>query len=363
MLGIPYQSTESLTSFSETETLLRKLKEQGISEIALRYVGWFNQGIRHTSPSDIKLVGALGGKSEFQKLSDYVKQNGIGLYPDVAFQQKYKGSTGAATLLDHKKAKIYEYDPVMYIKDLSKFSHYVLSPTQLVSAVDGFLKNYTKLGIQGLSLRDLGNEVNSDFNPSHSVNRQAALEMIAKETDKLKHNVRNLMVSGGNAYILPHANMIVNAPTRSSRTNITDEDVPFYQIALHGYYDIAGQPFNMDEAADPRISMLKALETGSNIYYQWFYSDSSKVKDTAYNHLYALSYRDWFDEAVAIYKEANAVLKDVRNKTITSHRKLADGVVQTTFENGKSILINYNKMAVQVNGKFIDAQSFLLGGE
>jgi hypothetical protein len=37
--------------------------------------------------------------------------------------------------------------------------------------------------------------------------------------------------------------------------------------------------------------------------------------------------------------------------------------VQTTFENGRSIIINYNKTAVKVNGKTIDAESYRLGGE
>jgi hypothetical protein len=361
--GIRYETTESLTTYDQAVKILSMLKDQGVDDISLRYVGWFNDGIRHGSPKDISLEGALGGKRKFQELIDYSKQNHIGLYPDVAFLEKYKSSDGSANFLDRRKAAIYEYDPVMYVADKSLFSHYVLSASKLSGVVDGFITDFTKLGIGGVSLRDMGDEVNSDFNPGTPVSRQDALDTIVRETGKLQQEAGSLMVNGGNAYLLPYSDMIVNAPTASNRMNITDEDVMFYQIALHGYLDLSGAPFNMDQYQNPRVSMLKALETGSNIFYQWYYNDASAVKDTVYNGLYALHYEDWFDEAVKTYKEANTVLKDVRDQTIVGHRMVADQVVQTTFENGRSIIINYNKTAVQVDGKTIDAESYRLGGE
>lgn len=362
-VGVPYQSTEALTTFEETQLMLTALKEKGVKDIGLRYVGWFNDGIRHTSPSNVEVVGELGGKKGFRKLIDYMSKENIHLFPDVAFLEKYKGASDAASFLDRQKAKIYKYDPVMYVKDTTKFSHYLLSPSALAKTVDGFVSDYAEFGLTGLSLRDLGSEVNSDFNPDHPINRQEALNIAVSGTDMLKQRANNLMVSGGNAYSLPYANIIVNAPTKSSRLNLTDEDVPFYQIALHGFYDLAGEPFNMQSVTDSRVSLLKALETGSNIYYQWYYSDSSAVKDSDYNELYALHYGDWLDQAAGFYKEAGTVLNEVRSYVIADHRKLAEGVVQTTFENGKKIIVNYNNAAVQVNDKQLEAMSYWVGGE
>ena len=257
----------------------------------MRYVGWFNNGIRHSSPSEIKVVGKLGGRNALRDLAAYAEENQIGFYPDVAFLNKYKGSAGAATLLDQGKAKIYQYDPVMNAQDKSKFSHYILSPSVLPRQVNGFLDDYARLDIGGLSLRDLGDEVNSDFDPGRPVGRQDAQRIIMNETKKLKEQTGSIMVNGGNAYSLPYADIIVNAPTRSSRMNMTDEDIPFYQIVLHGYYDLAGSPFNMDDMQNPRLSLLKALETGSNVFYQWYYSDSKKVKDTDFDQFVCLKLR------------------------------------------------------------------------
>ncbi|MED5015686.1 DUF5696 domain-containing protein [Paenibacillus chibensis] len=363
ILGIPYEATESLTTFSEAEGILGQLKEAGVASIDLRLVGWFNGGIRHASPSDISVSGVLGGRKGFLKLADYAQKNGVSLFPDAAFVEKYKGSSGTATLLDRSKAAVYAYNPVTYAKDTSRFSHYILSPHQLPKQVEGFLKDYAKLGVPGLSLRDLGREVNSDFDPGHPVSRQDSLLTSVKEMELLRHGTGPLMVDGGNAYSLPYAGIVVNAPTRSSRLNITDEEIPFYQIALHGYVDLAGAPYNMDALQNPRLSMLKSLETGSMVYYQWFASDASKVKDTDYNGMYALNYRDWFEEAVRLYQEAGPILSKVRDQAITGHSLVAPGVVRTTYQNGVSITINYNDTAAAVDGLQLQPQSYHVGGE
>ncbi|MGG1638485.1 DUF5696 domain-containing protein [Paenibacillus sp. NRS-1760] len=362
-LGIPYEATQSLTSFAEAKNLLQELMDTDIHHIDLRYVGWFNDGIRHSSPASIKVVNKLGGKEGLRELADFAQKNGIGFYPDTAFLEKYKGSSGSATWLDRGEAKVYQYNPVMYDQDTSKFSHYILSPAALPKQINGFLADYKALGLQGLSLRDMGNQVNSDYNPDKTITRQEALEMIKTQTNKLSLQAQTIMVNGGNAYSLPYADVIVNAPTKSSLMNITDQDIPFYQIALHGYYDLAGSPYNMDDKQNPRLSMLKALETGSSLYYQWYASDSTKVKDTDYDNLYALNYKDWLDEAVQLYKEANGVLSKVRNQVIVKHRQILPGVVETTFQNGYVITINYNNKAIAVEGMQLAAQSYQVGGE
>jgi hypothetical protein len=362
-LGIPYEATETLTSFAEAQSLLQGLMDSDIHKIDLRYVGWFNDGIRHSSPSKINVVNKLGGKDGLRELADFTEKNGIGFYPDTAFLEKYKGSGGSATWLDRGDAKVYLYNPVMYDQDTSKFSHYILSPATLPKQINGFLADYKALGLKGLSLRDMGDQVNSDYNPDKTITRQEALEMIKTQTDKLKLQAQSIMVNGGNAYSLPYADVIVNAPTKSSLMNITDQDIPFYQIALHGYYDLAGLPYNMDDKQNPRLSMLKALETGSSLYYQWYASDSTKVKDTDYDNLYALNYKDWLDEAVQLYKEANGVLSKVRNQVIVKHRNIVPGVVETTFQNGYVITINYNNKAIAVEGMQLAAQSYQVGGE
>ena len=88
------------------------------------------------------------------------------------------------------------------------------------------------------------------------------------------------------------------------------------------------------------------------------HSESFEVKNTDFSSYYSLHYRDWLDTAVDIYTAADEVLRDVQDQFIVGHRKLADRVHQTTFENGLSVIVNYNKQPVEINGCTIGGEDF-----
>lgn len=360
-LGVPYESVETLTKYKEATEISEQLLQEGVSNIHLRYSGWFNGGIRHESPKDIELDSKLGGAREFEKLKKFSDENGITLYPDVAFLKKYKGSSDAAMFLNKKKAKVFEYHPVYYSEDKSRFLNYVLSPLALESTVNAFSKKYKDLGVTGLSLRDLAADLSSDFTIEGMVDRQQSRNLAEQQTEKLGSSVDQIMVSGGNMYAASYADIVVEAPLQSSRYLIIDQDVPFYSMVLNGYIDTAGQPWNMNMESG-RQKLLKALETGSSVYYDWFYAEPSVVKDTKYDYLFSGYYKDWLNEASALYEEANGVLQSVRGQTILSHEKLAEEVYQTTYENGFKIIVNYGNQAAAIDGIQIDAEGYWAGG-
>lgn len=84
MLGIPYNSTEALTTFEEGQTILSKLMEKNVSNIQVRYAGWFNDGLHHRLPDSIKVDSVIGGKKGMKAFSEYTSGAGIGFYPDMA---------------------------------------------------------------------------------------------------------------------------------------------------------------------------------------------------------------------------------------------------------------------------------------
>ena len=45
---------------------------------------------------------------------------------------------------------------------------------------------------------------------------------------------------------------------------------------------------------------------------------------------------------IELYKKFNNNLGDTYSQFITGHEKLANGVYKTTYENGKSVIVNYN---------------------
>ncbi|OXS61232.1 hypothetical protein B1A99_06880 [Cohnella sp. CIP 111063] len=367
-LGIPYKAVEPVTTFGQAMDLLDALQARGIYQIRLKYSGWFNKGYYHSLPDTVKPDSALGGRKGFADLIAYVRERNIELYPDAAFQRVYvngkgfRASRDAARFLNRKSARSYSRDIVTTNPDSS--SHYLLSPRKLTDVVSGFLDDYAPFRAGGVSLRDLGEDLNSDVTPRDTLNRQEAVGIVTDVLREIEDSVGRILVNGGNAYAIPYAGTIANAPLESSKFNIASEEVPFYSIVLRGYADLAGAPINHGRDQDPRSALLKMLETGSFAFYQWFYEQPTVIRDTRLNHLYSSHYGNWLEEAVGLYKEANAVLSQVQGQTIAGHRKLADGVYETTYEKGLKIIVNYNKAAVTAQGTAIEARGYrVIGGE
>ena len=368
-LGIPYNSYEPLTTFEQAEAMLGQMRDMGIGNIQLRYTGWFNGGVNHDLPKSVSVDKKLGGAKGLNGLKAYASENGIGLYTDASFLEVapqadgFKRSKQASRLITGKLAQIYPYRASDFRQEDEAAPGYVLSPKALPGVVDGFLKDYNKLQLSGLSLRDLADKLNSDFNRENVIDREEAKAIAVEQLKRMNEAAGDMLVEGGNAYAIPYARHIVEAPMESSGFNITDETVPFFQLVFHGYVQYAGGAWNMASDQDATHNFLKALETGSGLNYTWFYADSSAIKMTDFDDLYSADYRRWIDEASQRYGELNDVLGGVQSQTIKEHRKLAEGVYQTTYEQGLTIIVNYNDAPASVNGVTVGAKDYWAGGE
>lgn len=363
-LGIPYRSLQPLTTFEQGEKIVSELQDNNVNNIKLRFTGWFNNGINHKIPTKVKVDRVLGGKKGLEQFNEFLLDNNVELYPDVAFTNVYQNTFGfvptkhASRHIRREVAERRPINPATFRRNPARSPYYLLSPDHLSRSVDGFISDYEKLNINNVSLRDLGEKINSDYREKKVINREQSKRITEEQLSKLNDKVPNMMGYGGNALLFPYVSDLINVPTTSSQFNITDKSIPFYQMVIHGYINFAGEPVNL--AVDQNIAFhtLKALETGSNIYFSWFYEDGSMIKETEYNDLISSNYKLWIDEATAMYEEVNSILKEVRDKPITSHEELSRGVFETTYGNDFSIIVNYNNQSVDVDGMTIEAESY-----
>ncbi|MCR2806830.1 DUF5696 domain-containing protein [Paenibacillus soyae] len=365
--GIPYQALEPLTTFEQAEDIVKKLQQLEIRDMKLRYSGWFNEGLDHEVPDNISVDKAIGGSKGMKNFAAFAKEQNVTLYPDVAVLMANSGSgfneaKEAARTLRGDPATLYPLDLALNRRDRSKSPSYIVSPKTASGYVDSMLEDMAKYGTGGISLRDLADQLNSDFRKSNPIDRAESERLSVQSLTEIKESGMSLMAEGGNAYALPFLTDITNAPMSSSKFKIEDEEIPFYQMVVRGYVDYAGAPYNLSTYTDVMPYILKCLEYGAGVYFEWIYEPNYKVKDTDYNDLYAVNYELWIDDAAEIYREVNAILKNVRHETITNHEKLDDGVFRTEYGNGMFIIVNYNRSAVTVDGRTIEAESYVTGG-
>ena len=161
-----------------------------------------------------------------------------------------------------------------------------------------------------------------------------------------------------NAYVLPYAGKLTDVPLHDSGFDMADESVPFYSIAVSGLMPAYGEPLNLSSM--PRDYMLKLIETGTYPAYQFIARESSKLSGTSFDHLFSSELGLWREELLRQHRELNAAMKDIKGQAIESHRKLAEGVYETTFANGKIAIVNYNDKNAGAGGFDIPANGYLI---
>lgn len=368
VLGVPRQGMAALTTLEEAREIAERLNAAGVSNLRMRLLGWSSGGVDH-KPAAAGVQRAVGSGKELWALSDWLTGQGGGLYPDTAFQRVYRDTMAfspakdAARMITREAA---EQSP--YRADLNRMSelfygsYYLLSPAKLNHFVEEFRDDYVKLGVPSLALRDLGDLLYGDYRVSLPVDRDTAKAATAAQLAGLADSGLELMAAGGNGYALPYVKHVVDAPLDSSGFQIVDEDVPFYQMVLHGHVAYSGKALNLSPDQDTERALLNLLEYGAAPHFVFTRSASSEVKFTKFDYLYATRDEDWLEEAAALYRQANEVLGPLQQLRMTGHRTLREGLHETEFEDGTLIVVNYNDRPERADGVTVGPRGYAVKG-
>lgn len=367
-VGIPYQSSEPLTTFQQAQSIVDQMQDRGVGHIRVKYSGWFNGGLDHRVPDSVAVDQAIGGSKGLRKFTAYAQEKGVAFFPDVAMVMAHSGkgfnaNEEAAVTLSGIPARIYPLDLATQGRDRSRSPSYVVSPRLVEEYADGMLEDLRGYKTGGISLRDLADQLNSDYRKGGLIDRAESEEISVQALNRIRGENQKIMADGGNAYALPYLTDITNAPLANSGFKLEDEEVPFYPMVVRGYIDYTGEPYNLSAYTSLKPYLLKCLEYGAGVYFEWIYEPNYKIQDTNHSELYAVHYGQWIDQAAEIYREVNETLKNFRNERIAAHEKLEEGVYKTVYENGRYVVVNYNLSPVTVEGRTLAGEGYMTGGE
>jgi hypothetical protein len=176
-----------------------------------------------------------------------------------------------------------------------------------------------------------------------------------------KENIGSVLVENANAYALPYADYIMDAPINEYGNEMIDEHVPFYQMVIHGLIPYSGPSVNL--AGDWKKTVLRAVETGSGLNFTLIKQNQDVLMETYFNDLYSCDFDTWFDKTVEEYSKVSAVMSKTAGKQMTGHAKLAEGVYETSYEGGVKTVVNYNDEAVSTKYGVIEAEDYILASE
>jgi hypothetical protein len=362
VLGFPIKVMDPLTTYSDVVDIVKQLKDAGVDNIVLKYDAWNKDGQNSSIPVDLKTDDALGGLNEFNQMTKYLNKENVKTYLDVNLTDMVDSRWGYNTKFD--SAKTLQKTPSMqsqfylstYQPNLTYPPIYLLKPQKVLEVATQMSNNVKKYDVTGFASTTLGQKLYSDFDKV-SIGRDQSQDIWINAIKQL-NKTKKIMLSEPNAFAIPYASDINNVPVTSSQFKLEDNDVPFYEIVLHGYVNYSVSPINT--FTETKYYLLKSLETGSSLNYLWIARNSDRLNETQYNYMISNNYQDWISDAIKNYKNVYKVLSLVANKQIINHDIIEKGVVKTTYGNGLKITINYNNYPITYNNQTIQPQDYFV---
>lgn len=368
-LGIPYTGVKKLTSFEDTKTIINDLKSKGIGNTVITLTGWNSGGMESTLSTKVSPDKKVGSKKELKDLISFAEQQGVNLVFDTDVQTFYYGTSQVkkfkhtAFALANTPVTVYPFSKSLNRSVMSGSFYNLIHPEFMVEFTDKIIDNsMNNLSIKNFSFKSAGSDPYAAYNKERMVTRDVSTNYMEELFNKADEKTDGIVsTSIGNSFVLGGVDNIVETPVFSSDLIMSQTSVPFYHIALRGYINLAATPMNL--SSEVSELELKCAETGSSLFYQLMYSESTAFENTSFSDYYACSYTDYADIIAETYARMKVVYDAVGASTISNHEINGD-VRITTFSNGAKVYVNYAKKAVTVNGVKIDARAYtVVGGD
>lgn len=361
ILGIPVTVQHEATTFNEAKGILEQLKAGGADNIVVNYNQWTTADIKEKVSDKAKAASKLGGTKDFKSLMAYAEANGISVYPAVD-NLTFKSGGGYFTVTDtairvsNAYSRQITYDLAYGIENKFYKSMSLLSPASYEKMFSNLAKSYSKAGLNNISVGSASTVLYGDYGRK-AISREMFKENLKDYYSMLQGNVGSVLADGANAYVLPYVDHITNVPLNSSKFDIFDQDIPFYQLVMHGVKSYSTTAVNGDAQIGDLI--LKAVASGSNLSFDLIAEEANELKDTRYDVYFYADAQYWTEDAASCYRFVNEILADVSDQRITEYNIISDNEIETVYENGTKTVVNFSKRTVTKNGKVYSLYDYI----
>lgn len=363
--GLPVSVSVPLTDYKSATDIMNELKSEGMRNMSIRYRGWMNDGIKQTVADSIDRISELGSKGGFKKFIDTANDMDVRVYLEGMAGYAYNDGLigGLSTSKDVAKyasreiVELYDFSPVFYAKKEWDDPYYLLKPQLAVKAMQT-ISDYAADINANVAFSDIGYLLSADYNPKNLYTREKVMNLQKETLKEISDQGTGIMINYGNAYALPYASFVSNLDLIGSQYQIIDYMVPFYAMVIHGLVDYTGSSLNL--SGDYQELLLKSAEAGAGLSFTFMNEPATELQNSNYTFLFGADYERWKDKALEIYTRYEAELGTCFNQYITNHMQLAEGVFVTTYEDGTSVYVNYNKQEYVADNITVPARDYLV---
>lgn len=342
------------TATSDAIEIVQELYGLGIENMVINYAGWQKDGL--SSFGGYRDVDKrLGGNKGMRNFVEYANSLDIPVYLEVDYTINNTEATGFKPRIHGVRNLA---GTILSYPHFSGDSITLASRQYMLNALKKDLAAYKKLGVQGLFLAGVGTNLVTDYNTKYGGSREETIRYDQEVLQLVKDTLGAVQVHNPGFYTLGQVNHIYYLADDYSYDLFSAKAIPFAQIALHGLITYSSAPEN--DRSEYNRDFLRDIEYGS---YPSF--DFTMVKSEELSGVYTYApksstFSDWKVEAIEQYQRYNDVLGDVQDQFIVGHRELASGVMETEYENGKKVIVNYNRTPYQQGGIYVPAMDYMV---
>lgn len=339
VIGSPKDSSTPLTTFEDASEMVALLNSKGVRNVALRFMGALDGGLKGASVSNSPVLNSLGGVEDLTALCSLANEKRSSVFVDVNL---FSGGTPIRNINGTVKASLYPEVYSFMTKENVKTS--LSDSSSLGKNISSVYKLLAGIENLNVSLNDASFLLFTDGNLNK--NRQEMLEETKEMVSSFSLNSA-LMLSKPSLWLMNTASAVSSVPQKCSRDGgYAVKSVPLLQMVIHGSVIYGGEPINATNSGWE--SVLKSIEVGAVPSYLFTYEDCAN-----------LSYGAYASQAAQYYSKIKS-LKAIQNMPMTSHEMLLGGVYKITYGYSKTVYVNYNKSIITVDGLLLSPQDFIL---
>lgn len=337
----------ALTTAGQATEIVKELSMLGVDAMSVVYKGWERDGYSRYG-AHFPVNPAIGGNEGMRRFVRFAHGKGFQVLLDAeAYSYNRTGAGGFRKSRDGLRdlsSTVIEVEPAEGTKA-------VLAGPQFVR--DKILRDLDRaadLEVDGLLFGGAaGSRPDSDFRDRLPVTREQSMALQRDAIRSAAQRLGTAAVADGAMYAMDLAGHLEGLHADYSYDMFVSRSVPFAQLALHGLVSYTLEYANLSD--DYRKSFLKGIEYGAEPSFLVTYAPSYELlRSKSLSEFYSTHYKDWLVEMVTLYQRYNDAMEGLRDKRMTGHRQLADGVYETVYENGTRIVVNYGEQPYASNG-------------
>lgn len=360
--GLLWNRYVTMTPIMDVYNHVQTLHDEGLEEALIIYKGWYDGGRTSDLPNKFPVDSRVGSQSEVLEAQDQLAELGFNL----AFQTDYTKAYRQPTRIENNELveQINTSNLTLYEDQDGEIDYSYLLLTGAKELLERDRSSYEEFGMNHLALMNTPKALFSSFNRGNTFTREEnkthtveLIETMAEYTEDLP------ALYEPNAYLWHTTSQYLDIPMSDSGYYYMTDSVPFMHIVLKGYLDYYA-PFTNFQP-NQQEGFLRMMEYGAYPSFYLTSEDPFLLIDTASNNLYTSQFENWKDLLLEQYEAVKELDDVVEDATIDFREVIDEGVVEVTYSNGVTLLVNYTQTAYESEYGTVSELGYLIweGGE